>query len=150
MQERALLPGQQPAASTAFRSLAVAAVRRNAAVAAPEVRFFQGAQRQLQDEGRVEAFRAELKPLLLRLGAARHLEGASLARTEVHAALDAVHALLARLALGGLCEEFAAYVPSQGRDYWRTLTSTSDGTTGCLERPVSPKENAPHQLAYQA
>ena len=68
----------------------------------------------------------------------------------MHRALDAVHSVFVRLALGGLCEEFAVYVPAEGRDYWRTLASTSvDGTTGCMERPVSRKENATHQLGYQ-
>ena len=82
--------------------------------------------------------------------AARQLESPSLVRAEMHRVLDAVHSLLVRLALGGLCEEFAAYVPVEARDYWRTLASTSvDGTTGCMERPVSRKENATHQLGYQ-
>ena len=167
---------QAPAASGAFRSLAVAAVRQKAAVAAPEANFFQIARRQLQDEGGFEAFRAELKPLLIRLKAlslaltlaltpalalalALNLN-LSLTRTlthqearhrvEMHLALDAVHSVFVRLALGGLCEEFAVYVPAEGRDYWRTLASTSvDGTTGCMERPVSRKENATHQLGYQ-
>ena len=70
----------------------------------------------------------------------------------MHRTLDAVHSVFVRLALGGLCEEFAVYVPAEGRDYWRTLASTSvDGTTGCMERPVpvSRKENATHQLGYQ-
>ena len=72
----------------------------------------------------------------------------------MHRDLDAVHSVfvrhVVRLALGGLCEEFAVYVPAEGRDYWRTLASTSvDGTTGCMERPVSRKENATHQLGYQ-
>ena len=118
-------------------------------MAAPEAHFFQCARRQLQDEAGFVAFRAELKPLVMRLKAARQLEGASLAR-EMHAALDAIHSLLARLALSGLCKEFAAYVPAEGRDYWRALPSPSHGTTGCVERLASPKENSVHQLAYQA
>ena len=82
--------------------------------------------------------------------AARGLESPSLVRDELHRALDAVHSLFVRRALGGLCDEFAAYVPAEGRDYWRTLASASvDGMTGCMERPVSRKENAMHQLAYQ-
>ena len=84
--------------------------------------------------------------------AARHLKSPSLVRVEMHRTLDAVHSVFVRLALGGLCEEFAVYVPAEGRDYWRTLASTSvDGTTGCMERPVpvSRKENATHQLGYQ-
>ena len=174
--KQAAAQGKQAAASGAFRSLAVAAVRQKAAVAAPEANFFQIARRQLQDEGGFEAFRAELKPLLIRLKAlslaltlaltpalalalALNLN-LSLTRTlthqearhrvEMHLALDAVHSVFVRLALGGLCEEFAVYVPAEGRDYWRTLASTSvDGTTGCMERPVSRKENATHQLGYQ-
>ena len=174
--KQAAAQGKQAAASGAFRSLAVAAVRQKAAVAAPEANFFQIARRQLQDEHGFEAFRAELKPLLIRLKAlslaltlaltpalalalALNLS-LSLTRTlthqearhrvEMHRALDAVHSVFVRLALGGLCEEFAVYVPAEGRDYWRTLASTSvDGTTGCMERPVSRKENATHQLGYQ-
>ena len=91
---------------------------------AAEANFFQSARRQLQDEGGFEAFRAELKPLVICLKAARHLESPSLVRAEMERALDAVHALLVRLALGGLHEEFAAYVPAEGREYWRTLAST--------------------------
>jgi len=156
--KQAAAQGKQAAASGAFRSLAVAAVRQKAAVAAPEANFFQIARRQLQDERGFEAFRDELKPLLKNLSrtrtlthqAAQHLESPSLVRVEMHRALDAVHSLFVRLALGGLCEEFAVYVPAEGRDYWRTLASTSvDGTTGCMERPVSRKENATHQLGYQ-
>ena len=174
--KQAAAQGKQAAASGAFRSLAVAAVRQKAAVAAPEAIFFQIARRQLQDKGGFEAFRAELKQLLIRLKAlslaltlaltpalalalALNLN-LSLTRTlthqearhrvEMHLALDAVHSVFVRLALGGLCEEFAVYVPAEGRDYWRTLASTSvDGTTGCMERPVSRKENATHQLGYQ-
>ena len=160
------------------------------------------------DEGGFEAFRAELKPLLVRLKAltlsltltltftltltypsasahpglypklspnpspslstnphakskpsryltlthqaARGLGSPSLVREELHRALDAVHSLFVRRGLGGLCDEFAAYVPAEGRDYWRTLASASvDGTTGCMERPASRKENAIHQLAYE-
>jgi hypothetical protein len=186
VQEAAAVQGKQAAAASgAFHSLAVAAVRQKAAVAPPEANFFQIARRQLPHGGGFEAFRAELKPLLICLKAltltltlalalaltpaltrmptrtrkltltlthqaARQLESPSLVRAEMHRVLDAVHSLLVRLALGGLCEEFAAYVPAEARDYWRTLASTSvDGTTGCMERPVSRKENATHQLGYQ-
>ena len=178
--------------------------------ATPEANFFQAARRTLGDEGGFEAFRAELKPLLVCLKAltlsltltltftltltypsasahpglypklspnpgpslssnphakskpsryltlthhqaARGLGSPSLVREELHRTLDAVHSLFVRRGLGGLCDEFAAYVPAEGRDYWRTLALASvDGTTGCMERPVSRKENAIHQLAYES
>ena len=96
---------------------------------------------------------AKSKPsryLTLTHQAARGLGSPSLVREELHRTLDAVHSLFVRRGLGGLCDEFAAYVPAEGRDYWRALASASvDGTTGCMERPVSRKENAIHQLAYE-
>ena len=138
----------------ALSALAVAAVGRKPS-AAPGASLMDSARRHLPDESSFSAFRAELKPLLLRLKAVRRLETACAARLETHAVLDAVHALLLRLTLGGLHEEFSAYVPAGAREYWRALHTraddgpASDATPGCLEQPASACARG-RQLAYEA